>query len=313
MPSPAVTVVVVNWNGKHLLEECLPSIQRQSFTDFEIVVVDNGSTDGSVEFLRTFPGVQVIELPANQGFAGPNNLAFERARGSWIATINNDLTLAPGWLETLILALEEEPDCFAAQGSILKEGEPARIDTCGLGIRACGAARNLAHNQEPASIPEPRPIFTVSAGAALYRRSMLQDLGFFDASYFAYYEDLDAGWRARLKGWRCLLIPQAVAYHKVHGTSASLKNDFLWYLSERNRLRTMVKNLPLSALFRHPLRIAVDELRYVDMIRKKAKIGTLFKSRMAVLAELPSLWRKRMPELKNVSARDWEEWLHLSE
>lgn len=313
MPSPAVTIVVVSWNGKHLLQECLPSIQRQTFTDFEIIVVDNGSTDGSIEFLRAFPSVQVIALPENQGFAGPNNLAFERAKGSWIATINNDLTLSPDWLQILVDALEKEPDCFAVQGRILKDAEPNLIDTCGLGIRACGAARNLGHNKPADSITTARPVFTVSAGAAVYRRSMLEQIGFFEASYFAYYEDLDAGWRARTRGWRSVLVPQAVAYHKVHGTSGSLKNDRLWYLSERNRLRTLVRNLPIGVLLRHPFRIALDELRYVDMIRKKAKFGTLLKARFSVLWKLIPLWRKRMPELKHVSSRDWEEWIRLSE
>lgn len=313
MPSPAVTVVVVSWNGKHLLQECLPSIQRQSFTDLEIIVVDNGSTDGSLEFLRTFPSVQVIALPENHGFAGPNNLAFERARGDWIATVNNDLTLDPGWLQALVDALEREPGCFAAQGRILKESEPGNIDTCGLGMRPCGAARNLGHNKDAAAFSTPRPIFTVSAGAAVYRKSMLREIGCFDDSYFAYYEDLDAGWRARLKGWNCLLIPQAVAHHKVHGTSGSMKDDFLWYLSERNRLRTLAKNLPLGALMRHPFKIAIDELRYIDMIRKKTKLRTLVKARMAVLGEFFSLWRKRMPEAKKASAGDWEQWLRLSE
>lgn len=312
MPSPSVTFVVVNWNGKHLLEQCIPSLQSQTFTDFEILVVDNGSTDGSLAYLQSISSVRAISLPENQGFAGPNNVAFRQAAGRWIATINNDLTLDPQWLKLLVEAIEQDPKCFAVQGKILKELDPGKIDTCGLGIRPCGAARNLAHNQDAQSIAEPREIFTVSAGAALYSKSVIEDLGFFDESYFAYYEDLDLGWRARVKGFSCKLIPKAIAYHKVHGTSGTLKNDQLWYLSERNRLRTMIKNLPVRAYLCHPFRILIDELRYLDMIRKKAGVRTIMRARSAAFGELRQLWRKRPPELKQLGAREWEHWLSLS-
>jgi GT2 family glycosyltransferase len=310
-----VSIIIVNWNGKHLLEECLSSIEIQVFLDFEILVVDNGSTDGSKEYLREkFPHIRLIELNENQGFAGPNNLAFKKASGQFVATINNDLTLDPSWLDLLLRKLESETTCFAVQGKILKADQPETIDTCGLGIRPCGAARNLAHNKnQDGFLLQTRPVFSVSAGAALYRKSMLKELSYFDSTYFAYYEDLDLGWRARLKGWHSLLVPEATAYHKVHGTSAMVPGDFLWFLSERNRLRTLVKNLPAGALARHPFRILMDELRYVDMIRKKTNWHTLLRSRWAVLKELVPLIRKRMPELKKLGSKDWEEWLAMSQ
>ena len=180
-------------------------------------------------------------------------------------------------------------------------------------MRPCGAARNLWHNRPEESIRERRQVFTVSAGAALYRKSMLQELGFFDDRYFAYYEDLDLGWRARQKGWHTLLVPEAIAYHKVHGTSASVPGDFLWFLSERNRLRTMVKNLPLAVLARHPARILLDELRYIDMIRKKARWRTLLRARFALLGELLSFRAKRSADAGKITARQWREWLRMSE
>ena len=312
--SVAVSFVIVNWNGKHLLEECIPSVEQQEFRDFEILVVDNGSTDGSREFVREkFPAVRLIELSRNLGFASPNNLAFDEAKGSLIATINNDLILDKKWLLVLTDWLNRDSSCFAVQGKILQQNRPGFIDTCGLGMRPCGAARNLAHNQSENDLsPEPRSIFTASAGAALYRHSMLKQLGYFDSSYFAYYEDLDLGWRARLKGWHSMLLPEAKAFHKIHGTSASVPGNFLWFLSERNRLRTLIKNLPTGALLHHPFRILIDELRYVDMIRKKAGWGTMLRARWKVLIELASLFRKRMPELKKFGVRDWEKWLEIS-
>lgn len=312
--SPAVSFVIVTWNGKHLLEECLPSIQQQDFQDHEILVVDNGSSDGTREYLHSqFPRVKLLKLPENQGFAGPNNLAFEQAAGSYVATVNNDLTLDPKWLTHLVAELENDPKCFSVQGKILKSNQPEVIDTSGLGIRACGAARNLAHNRPENTIPSRSlPIFTASAGAALYRASMLQQLSNFDPTYFAYYEDLDLGWRARLKGWHSQLVPEARAFHKIHGTSAGMPGNFLWFLSERNRLRTLVKNLPTGALLRHPIQILMDELRYIDMIRKKAGWSALLRARWSVFTEFFSLLRKRMPELREFGSRDWEGWIEMS-
>lgn len=308
-----VSFVIVSWNGKHLLQDCLPSVKSQTFSDHEIFVVDNGSSDGTVEWLaREHPDVRVIALPSNLGFAEPNNIAFGKSNGRYVATINNDLTLHPEWLATLCSALEGNPKCFAAQGKILRSDEPEKIDTCGLGIRPCGAARNLAHNRNASSITSARSIFTVSAGAALYRLETLRELNYFDSQYFAYYEDLDLGWRARLKGWEAVLAPEAVAYHKVHGTSSTVDGDFLWFLSERNRLRTFVKSMPWGALFRHPFGILLDELRYIDMIRKRASWSTLLRARFAVLKELLRLLRMRPAELKQFGASQWREWLSLS-
>lgn len=309
----AVTFVIINWNGRHLLPDCLNSIREQSFRDFEIIVVDNGSTDGSRELLREqYPEVNTIELDSNHGFAEPNNLAFKKAQGEFVATINNDLTLQPGWLAPLVRTLQEDASCFAAQGKILRADGSGVVDTCGLGMRPCGAARNLAHNRPEDTVRGRRQVFTVSAGAALYRKSLLQQLGYFDERYFAYYEDLDLGWRARQQGWHTLLVPEAIAYHKVHGTSSNVPGDFLWFLSERNRLRTMVKNLPLGVLARHPARILLDELRYIDMIRKKARWRTLLRARFAVLGELVTFRAKRSADAGKVTARQWREWIHMS-
>ncbi|MEW6367159.1 MAG: glycosyltransferase family 2 protein [Acidobacteriota bacterium] len=309
--APAVTVVIVNWNGRHLLELHLPSVLQQSFRDFELIVVDNGSTDGSQEFLRKLPDVQAIELAGNAGFGPANNAAFVRAAGSWIATVNNDITLDPNWLSCLVEEIEKDPHCFAVQGKNLQEQNPGMIDGCGLGLRACGAARRLFRNRPAESVVDAAPIFAASSGAAVYRRSMLEELGLFDPTYFAYYEDLDVGWRARLKGWHSTLMPQAVAYHKVHGTSDAFDPGLLWFLSERNRLRTFVKNLPVRAALTCPARIVLDELRYLNAIRAKAPARALLRARHVVVGELRSLWAKRMPALKRRSAREWLSWIAL--
>ncbi len=312
MPAALATFVVVNWNGKHLLEQSIPSILGQTYAEVEVIVVDNGSSDGSVEYLRRFPEVRVIELPENRGYGEPSNLAFEKARGEWIATVNNDMVLDPDWLRHLVSAIESDPACFSVQGRNLKQGESGVIDGCGIGLRPCGAALRLYHNQSDApSAGEPTPIFAASSGAAVYRKRMLAEIGYFDTSYFIYYEDLDAGWRARLKGWHSKMVPQAVASHRVHATSRAGGGELLWYLGERNRLRTLVKNLPLGAVLRHPFLIGLDELRYLNLVRKNVKARTLVEARVEVMREIISLWRKRPADLKNRGAREWLEWLAL--
>ncbi|HSE40308.1 MAG TPA: glycosyltransferase family 2 protein [Acidobacteriota bacterium] len=311
MPAPFVSFVIVNWNGRHHLEQVLPSIQQQTFKDFEVFVVDNGSNDNSVSFVNeNFPNVNVIQLKTNEGFAEPNNIAFRAAKGKWIATVNNDMVLDERWLENLLKGIEVFPNCFSAQGTILRSDDRITVDSCGLGIRACGAARNLFHNRKVADISASvRPIFSASAGAAIFNRELLMSLGAFDQTYFAYYEDLDTGWRARINGYESFWVPHAVAYHKVHGTSTKLTSHSLWFLSERNRLRTVAKNLPLKSFSG---KFILDELRYVDMIRHKAGWGTLFKARWTFMKEFRSLIKQRPAQLKNISKEEWQKWLQLS-
>jgi GT2 family glycosyltransferase len=315
MPAnPLVSFVIVNWNGRHHLQECLPSIQQQTAKDFEIILVDNGSNDDSVAFVKeNYPAVNVIQLEKNKGFAEPNNLAFQTARGKWIATVNNDMILDEKWLENLLKATVNHPDCFSVQSTILRSDDKTTVDSCGLGIRPCGAARNLYHSRKVESISDHiRPIFAASAGAAIFNREQLLSIGAFDKTYFAYYEDLDTGWKARINGWESFWVPGAVAYHKVHGTSTKLPSDALWFLSERNRLRTVAKNIPFQTLLRKGPSVILDELRYVDMIRKKTGWGVLLKARWKCFLQLPSLIRQRPAALKKMKTDDWQKWLEMS-
>lgn len=290
----------------------MDSIRKQSFRSFEIIVVDNGSTDDSAEYLSAQDDVRVLWLERNQGFGAPNNRAVDCARGELIATVNNDMVLDAAWLDHLVCSLRGDSRCFSAQGCNLLLGDPGRIDGCGLGIRPCGASRRLLNKRPADSVGiAPREIFAASAGAALYRRSVFRELGEFDESYFVYYEDFDLGWRARKRGWRSVLVPQAIAYHEGHASGEAIKSHGRWYLGERNRLRTWIKNVPVSALLRHPLKILLDDLRTGDMIRRQAGLATLARARARVLVEAPRLLRWRWREPRGASARAWEEWLSL--
>jgi GT2 family glycosyltransferase len=214
------------------------------------------------------------------------------------------------WLENLLAATEMHPHCLSAQGTILRSDDRATVDSCGLGIRACGAARNLFHNRNVAEITNSvRPIFTASAGAAIFNKDLLLKFGGFDPTYFAYYEDLDTGWKARINGLESFWAPQAIAYHKVHGTSTKLSSDALWFLSERNRLRTVVKNFPFRNL---GASVVLDELRYVDMIRSKAGWGVLMKARWQFMKEFFSLIKQRPTALKKIKKDEWKKWLEMS-
>jgi len=256
---PAVSIIVVNWNRWQLLRECLESVEQQTVTDRELIVVDNGSTDGSVESVRRgFPRARVVALPTNRGFAGGANIGIRHARGAYIALLNNDAVAEPGWLAALVDALNRHADVGSCASKMLFYEDRERIESAGILFFTAGVGRNrgrMAIDGPP--FDTPADIVGACAGAALYRRSMLEDAGLFDEDFApAYFEDVDLSLRAQLRGHRCLYVPSAVVYHRLsatlgHQSSASV------YLWSRNQWYPLVKNLPGRLIYKHVLEIAV--------------------------------------------------------
>jgi len=242
--SEQVRIIVVNWNGRTFLEDCLQSLRRQTYRSFSITLVDNGSTDGSVEFVSgRFPEVRVIALRENQGFAGANNCALKDLTTPYAALLNNDAVADPRWLESLFEALEQTKEAGFAASKMLCCDRPEAIDRCGDGYTRAGAAL-LRGRGEPAGHHGRREwIFGACAGAALYRSSMLMDIGLFNGDFFLLYEDVDLSFRAQLKGYKCLYVPEAVVYHKGSG---SLVHDspLSVYYGHRNLEWVYIQNMP---------------------------------------------------------------------
>ncbi len=245
-----ISVIILNWNGKHYLERCLSSTLKQTYPNFEVILVDNASTDGSVEFIRErFPEVKVICNEKNLGFAAGNNIAIRATQGEYIATLNNDTQVDPHWLEELVSAAESDPKIGMCASKMLFLHRPEIINSTGISLdKACIAWDRRGGERNEGDENEPIEVFGPCAGAALYRREMLEQVGLFDEDFFAYLEDVDLAWRARLMGWRCLYVPTAKVYH-VHSATGIEGSPLKTYLLGRNKIWTIVKNYPSPELF----------------------------------------------------------------
>src|SRR2546427_3232710 len=210
--SASANVIIVNHNGRHFLGDCLTSLGAQSFRNFEAWVVDNGSQDGSVRFIRdNFPWVRLISLERNVGFCAGNNLAIRETTGELVVLLNNDTAVRSNWLEELVRATLANPEVGICASRILYLAKPHALYAVGDGYTAWGTAFRRGDGElEDGRYEEAAAVFSACACAALYRRSMLDEIGLFDEDLFSNYEDVDLGFRARLAGYSCLYVPKAV-------------------------------------------------------------------------------------------------------
>jgi GT2 family glycosyltransferase len=245
-----LSIIIVNWNGRDHLDTCLESLAAQTFRDFEVVLVDNGSTDGSVEFVRErYPWVKLAELPENRGFAAGNNAGLAASCGEYIVTLNNDTEADPGWLAELVSVADAHPGAGMVASRICAFDDHDRIDSLGVQICRDGMSRGAYRLQRfsDLSIGRVEEILLPSACVALYRRAMLEEIGFFDEAFFAYCEDTDLGLRGRLAGWGALLARDAVVYHKYSSTTGTF-SPLKLYLVERNHYWAVLKTFPVRLL-----------------------------------------------------------------
>ncbi|MDX1613296.1 MAG: glycosyltransferase family 2 protein [Candidatus Promineifilaceae bacterium] len=245
---PSVSVIIVNWNGRRWLQTCLPYLQEQTYDNVELVVVDNGSNDGSVDWLAThWPHIRVLALEHNTGFAKANNEGIRVSQGDYVVTLNNDTRVTATWLTELVKGVSAA-DVGMVAACIMQWQDPARLDSAGIEVDRAGIAWQRGWNQPVSSTTVASEVFGPSAAAALYRRAMLDQIGLFDEDFFAYYEDVDLAWRAQQAGWRCRYAPEAKVFHWHSGTAAAIPARKL-YLTSRNRIWTLLKNYPSTSLW----------------------------------------------------------------
>jgi GT2 family glycosyltransferase len=312
---PIVSIIIVNWNGLAHLPTCLDSLATQTFRHFEVVLVDNGSADGSVSFVRErYPWVRVVPLPENTGFATGNNRGFEQARGDYIVTLNNDTRVEPDWLATLVRVADAHPRAGMVASRVCSFADPDIIDSIGMAICRDGMSRGQFRNKRWSALRmgDVEEILLPSACAALYKRAMLTETGFFDDDFFAYAEDVDLGLRGRLAGWEAVAATQAVAYHKYSQTGGSL-SPFKVYLVERNHYWVVWKNFPISCLVALPW---FTIWRYCEQMRavlagggtggefraagsRRSLVKALLKGICDGLCGLPQTLRKRRQVMAN--------------
>jgi GT2 family glycosyltransferase len=203
-----------------MLQTCLEALESQTLRDREVIVVDNGSDDGSVSWLREmYPSVRVIENAQNRGFAAPVNQGIEASDSLYVAVLNNDTEPCPGWLAALVAAIESDDQVGMCASKMMFADRPTVINSTGISVdRVAIAWDRRGGEAEDGREVEPVEVFGACAGAALYRREMLQEIGLFDEDFFAYLEDVDLAWRARRLGWRCLYVPTARVLHRHSAT-----------------------------------------------------------------------------------------------
>lgn len=305
---PRFSVLVLNWNGRDLLVPCLESLRRQTLRDFETIVVDNGSSDGSADLVRTsFPEVDLVALATNTGFCGGNNAAWARSSGELVVLLNNDAELDEHFLAEMAQAADRHPDMgmFAANVRMFDRREV--FDSTGLLVFPDGICRSRGWLEaDHGQYDEAEEVLCPNGCAAVYRRAMIEDVGLFEEAYFAYLEDLDLGLRGQLRGWRCLYVPTALAYHKK-SMSGGYHSAFKAYLVERNRIWNAVRLLPLRLLVLSPLWTLA---RYLGQAYATASgqgmssqfrrdysrselLRILLRAYAAALAGLPRAWRQR--------------------
>ena len=248
---PKVAVVIPNYNGAVWLRGCLGGLAGQELEDFVVILVDNGSTDGSLDLVRELrPDVQLVALGENRGFAAAVNLGIAATKSVYVALLNTDTIPGASWLGALVRALEDSPPEVAAVApKMLRMDDTSTIVDAGNALSWTGAAEKVGHGRPASEFVRRCEIFSPSAGASLYRRSFLEEMGGFDECYFAYLEDVDLGLRGRLCGYRFIFEPAAEILHKGHGSGVA-RGSYVQLLT-RNRLLLFAKNVPLSLLIRN--------------------------------------------------------------
>ena len=294
MANLACSVVVSNWNGRRHLERCLPCLRAQTYSPLEVIVADNGSTDGSLELVREdYPEVRIVELGDNLGFATANDRGIESASGVYVALLNNDTEPEPAWLEELAACLERHPDAASATSKMMLVNPPGTIDGAGDVLDWSFLPHPRGHGEDDRGQYEDEvEVFSASGGAALWRGDILRQLGGFDESFFIYYEDVDLGLRARQLGHTCWYAPRSVVLHH-RGAATKGLTVFELYHPVKNRWFLILKNTPARLFLRHLRAIAGGELVWWRRALASRHPGALLRAYGAVVRNLPKLLRKR--------------------
>jgi GT2 family glycosyltransferase len=245
------SIVIPHYNGKHHLDECLSSLRRQSVTDFEILLCDNGSNDGSQAYVREhYPEVTLIEIGYNSGFTGACNAGWEASQGEFVILLNNDTEVVPHWLEAILDAFDRHPDVGIVACKMLLFDQRDHIHTTGDYVRIDGIPGNRGvWQQDTGQYDQEEQVFSGCGGGAAYRRTMIEQIGFLDNDFFFSCEDVDLGWRANLAGWKTLYVPTAVIYHKLKASGGS--GAMSSYHDGRNFIYLLWKNYPTSLFRKH--------------------------------------------------------------
>lgn len=304
---PLVSIIIPTWNGRQHLDVCLNSLLQQTIDAFEVILVDNGSTDGTQAYVRRhFPWVKLLELAENQGFTGACNAGYAQARGELITLLNNDTEVAPDWLAILVDAFRRHPRAGILASKILLFDRRDHFHAAGDYYRLDGIPGNRGvWQKDEGQYDEEEPVFGACGAAAAYRREMIEEIGFLDDIFYFSCEDVDLAWRAQLSGWQALYVPHAVVYHKLKATGGSVTGS---YYDGRNFLYLIWKNYPRSLLRRYWRHVLRAQLR-IGWRALRAWRGEAARARLrgqlAGLLGLPKMLsrRRQVQAMRRISDR----------
>jgi len=254
-----VSVIIPNWNGAEHLPTCLESLKRQTLAGLEVIVVDNGSTDGSLLLLKQeYAEAQVLALGENRGFAGACNAGMRAARGDFVVLLNNDTEAAADWLEEVVAAFDRCPEAGMVASKMLLFDRRSVFHTAGDFYRLDGVPGNRGvWETDEGQYDTELYVFGACGGSAAYRRAMLEEVGLLDEAFFYSCEDVDLAWRAQLAGWRCMYAPRAVVYHKLSATGGGPTASFY---DGRNTIYVLIKDYPADLWQRHWRKVLCRQL-----------------------------------------------------
>ncbi|CDC48814.1 predicted glycosyltransferases [Clostridium sp. CAG:58] len=261
------TIIIPNYNGLSFMEPCFESLKEQTIRDFKVLVVDNGSTDGSVEWLKEHR-VPSIFLKENTGFSGAVNTGIRAADTPYVLLLNNDTRVEPGFVAAMERAMDQSPKIFSVSSRMIQMYHPELLDDAGDMYSILGWAYQRGVGRSVNLYQKSCRVFSACAGAAIYRRAVFDEIGLFDELHFAYLEDIDVGWRAKLYGYDNVYCPDAAVYHVGSGTSGSRYNSFKVRLAARNCIYLNYKNMPgWQILLNAPFLLAGIFVKYLFFVK----------------------------------------------
>jgi len=300
---PKVSVIVVNYNGNGLISGCLKALERQCFKDFEVIVVDNGSLDNSLcemqRFLEGSPlsSSKLIPLTTNMGFSGGSLEGLKHTNGEYIALLNNDTEPDERCLKELVMAMDSDPKVGICASKLIVHGSKI-IDSAGDGFSTSLKGFKRGEGEKISLYNEKEYIFGACAGAALYRRKMIDEVGFLDKDFFLIQEDTDLNFRAQLHGWKVLFVPTTIVYHKVRSSIGQMSPIAVYY-TLRNSEFVRIKNIPLFLFLRClPVFILAIVSEFIYFAIKHKYLPIYFKAKIDAMRMLPVMLKKRKMNLR---------------
>lgn len=264
-----LTVIIPNYNGQPFLGECLESLKNQDHP-FDVIITDNASQDGSVAYIQeNYPEFTLIENQENLGFAAAANQGIKASNSEYIFLLNNDVQLESGTISSLLKCIKKDENIFAVSSKIIQYHDPNKMDDAGDEYTILGWTRRVGYGKSPDKYVQEREIFSACAAASIYRRRILEEIGYFDENFFAYMEDVDLSYRARIHGYKCWYCPEAVVYHVGSQTSGSRYNEFKTRLAARNNVYVPYKNMPWPQLLVNLVFLGIGYfIKYIFFSRK---------------------------------------------